>query len=251
MIELTCIKFLLPLWLSLAYSALHSTFLHLFSDFSPLICRLAEKVILESLKKGNLVMGYIVFPLHTTVSIVGECHLLYWFVVFTSSDVENMMVERLGAVFMPHGLGHFLGIDTHDVGGYLKVTCPLCKFYWLGIFCFKCLIIFVFDIYPEANKFTSISGSRETQRTRVKLFAYKQGTLGGNGVYMHSNLLLWYFHWQITFYGSLSSAYIYISQNPKFFPTQNKEINKIWRDHITRIVKYLRFSLIPFFWKSD
>ena len=32
-----------------------------------------------------------------------------------------MMVERLGAVFMPHGLGHFLGIDTHDPGGYLKV----------------------------------------------------------------------------------------------------------------------------------
>jgi hypothetical protein len=32
-----------------------------------------------------------------------------------------MMIERLGAVFMPHGLGHFLGIDTHDPGGYLKV----------------------------------------------------------------------------------------------------------------------------------
>ncbi|GFS21836.1 XAA-PRO dipeptidase [Elysia marginata] len=33
-------------------------------------------------------------------------------------DVDKMMDTRLGAVFMPHGLGHMLGIDTHDVGGY-------------------------------------------------------------------------------------------------------------------------------------
>jgi len=37
------------------------------------------------------------------------------------SDVDDMMVQRLGAVFMPHGLGHFMGIDTHDTGGYPKV----------------------------------------------------------------------------------------------------------------------------------
>jgi Xaa-Pro dipeptidase len=29
-----------------------------------------------------------------------------------------MMQVNLAATFMPHGLGHFLGIDTHDVGGY-------------------------------------------------------------------------------------------------------------------------------------
>lgn len=33
-------------------------------------------------------------------------------------DIEEMMKVRLGAVFMPHGLGHFLGCDVHDVHGY-------------------------------------------------------------------------------------------------------------------------------------
>lgn len=33
--------------------------------------------------------------------------------------VDDLVEMRLGAVFMPHGLGHFIGIDTHDVGGYL------------------------------------------------------------------------------------------------------------------------------------
>ncbi|CAO2823348.1 unnamed protein product [Amaranthus hypochondriacus] len=54
--------------------------------------KLAEEVILEALKKGNILTG----------------------------DVKDMMAQRLGAVFMPHGLGHLLGIDTHDPGGYPK-----------------------------------------------------------------------------------------------------------------------------------
>lgn len=33
--------------------------------------------------------------------------------------LDDLVEMRLGAVFMPHGLGHLIGIDTHDVGGYL------------------------------------------------------------------------------------------------------------------------------------
>uniref|UniRef100_A0A8C7UWC5 Xaa-Pro dipeptidase n=1 Tax=Oncorhynchus mykiss TaxID=8022 RepID=A0A8C7UWC5_ONCMY len=33
-------------------------------------------------------------------------------------SVEDMLKVHMGSVFMPHGLGHLLGIDVHDVGGY-------------------------------------------------------------------------------------------------------------------------------------
>ncbi|XP_023851470.1 xaa-Pro dipeptidase [Salvelinus sp. IW2-2015] len=33
-------------------------------------------------------------------------------------SVEDMLQVHMGSVFMPHGLGHLLGIDVHDVGGY-------------------------------------------------------------------------------------------------------------------------------------
>ena len=55
---------------------------------------LADRVQLEELKKIGIVHG----------------------------DVDEMMKVRLGAIFMPHGLGHFMGHDVHDVGGYPKVS---------------------------------------------------------------------------------------------------------------------------------
>jgi Xaa-Pro dipeptidase len=56
---------------------------------------LANRVMLEELKKGNVVQG----------------------------EIDEMMEANIGAIFQPHGLGHFLGLDVHDVGGYLE-NCP-------------------------------------------------------------------------------------------------------------------------------
>lgn len=52
---------------------------------------LANRVMLTSLKEGGLLVG----------------------------DVEDMVKAGLNEVFQPHGLGHLLGLDVHDVGGYL------------------------------------------------------------------------------------------------------------------------------------
>jgi Xaa-Pro dipeptidase len=39
-------------------------------------------------------------------------------VVPGDKTVKELVDMRLAGHFMPHGLGHFIGIDTHDVGGY-------------------------------------------------------------------------------------------------------------------------------------
>ncbi|XP_014677679.1 PREDICTED: xaa-Pro dipeptidase-like [Priapulus caudatus] len=52
--------------------------------------RLADRIQVEELRNAGLLRG----------------------------DVEEMLAAHVGALFMPHGLGHFMGCDTHDVGGY-------------------------------------------------------------------------------------------------------------------------------------
>lgn len=61
-------------------------------------------------------------------------------VCWLCSDVDDMVTSNLGPIFMPHGLGHLLGIDTHDPGGYPKVFVNFwCK-------CFKLLPPCMFKI---------------------------------------------------------------------------------------------------------
>jgi Xaa-Pro dipeptidase len=55
--------------------------------------RLAERVILEHLVK-------------------------YDFVRSLGKSLEELHRLHIPAIFMPHGLGHLLGLDVHDVGGY-------------------------------------------------------------------------------------------------------------------------------------
>ena len=52
--------------------------------------------------------------------------------VLENGTVEEMCDARIGAVFMPHGLGHLIGCDTHDVGGYIEGTPKKSEFPGIG-----------------------------------------------------------------------------------------------------------------------
>ena len=38
---------------------------------------------------------------------------------FVKLPAEAIVAERISSVFLPHGLGHLLGLQTHDVGGFM------------------------------------------------------------------------------------------------------------------------------------
>jgi len=96
---------------------------------------------------------------------------------FLFRDVDDMMAQRLGAVFMPHGLGHLLGIDTHDPGGYPEVRpifidCYAHSFRFTLVCCFQ-LRVMLAPIY--------LLGIREAKGARTELLADHKRTQRRHG----------------------------------------------------------------------
>lgn len=41
-------------------------------------------------------------------------------VIQGDATVQELLEKRVGGYFFPHGLGHFVGLLVHDVGGYTE-----------------------------------------------------------------------------------------------------------------------------------
>lgn len=45
-------------------------------------------------------------------------------IINSGFSIEELLESRICFYFMPHGLGHLIGLDVHDAGGYLSFTQP-------------------------------------------------------------------------------------------------------------------------------
>jgi len=70
---------------------------------------------------ANMVPGTLWAECHRLAEIEIVKALLSLGVIHNGS-LEEVVESGVGSVFFPHGLGHLIGCDTHDVGGYLPGT---------------------------------------------------------------------------------------------------------------------------------
>ncbi len=75
----------------------------------------AQATALNLIRPGNKMEDTHLEAARTIVTGLRDCGLV-------NGDIDELMDKNVFALFFPHGLGHFLGLDTHDVGGYPKGT---------------------------------------------------------------------------------------------------------------------------------
>ncbi|XP_037085390.1 xaa-Pro dipeptidase-like isoform X2 [Pollicipes pollicipes] len=73
----------------------------------------ASRAVMDALKPGICWVDMHLLANRVTLEELKAAGIL-------RGSVDDMMKANLGATFQPHGLGHFLGCDVHDVGGYLR-----------------------------------------------------------------------------------------------------------------------------------
>lgn len=73
----------------------------------------AQNQVIEAIKPGVLMEDLHLLAAKVMMEGLRELDIV-------RGDIDEIMEHDIFALFFPHGLGHFLGLDTHDVGGYPK-----------------------------------------------------------------------------------------------------------------------------------
>lgn len=73
----------------------------------------AQKQVIEAARPDVEMEDLHIHAARTMMQGLKDCGLL-------DGSIDDLMENDVFALFFPHGLGHFIGLDTHDVGGYPK-----------------------------------------------------------------------------------------------------------------------------------